>query len=437
MDTTGGAQTAATDGDAATVDAGPDGPGAEQYLLSCELQRPSPFVIDDLQRVVPTNTSDPTRRFDRVVRVARATANKVRVAAYRRGTSEQKLYTLDPDSNGVVSTNVPSQGNAEMVRLANAVGMVGRVPTSGASPGFGLTLVPDTFVGTGAVPASVALVPPGTMSNERSGVSVYRSTEFFYGAYWLNTTTRETIIGSNRAGGAPVTIGNSRTNVTIKASLGVNGSQYLFIENDGPPDQNGFATAQLYKSKELPAGSTPSSRPLTETGQAPVMTLGAAVPNVAVGASVDRVNLAFGQINQNSVTELFTYRVGTVPASQMDTFRATDLAKGPVVVDSNDLPIDGGDSGWFGDDFVAIGRGALATSPGFNFIWFDAEGHLRGRQTGSSRILTDRGVVDTGSVALAQKIAARLVTFDIVWVEHKQDTQGPYDVLYYNTIACH
>ena len=86
-----------------------------------------------------------------------------------------------------------------------------------------------------------------------------------------------------------------------------------------------------------------------------------------------------------------------------------------------------------------IGKGSPASHPGVNFVWQDSAGHLRARNTGANGLLATEGhPVGAASIALAQRLGTRYVTWNLVWTETLNSAQnGDYDVIYLNELICH
>jgi hypothetical protein len=70
-----------------------------------------------------------------------------------------------------------------------------------------------------------------------------------------------------------------------------------------------------------------------------------------------------------------------------------------------------------------------------NMIWFDAEGVVRGAQSGSQALLLGRYGF-TNVAASPSFIGPASARWDVAWVETRTDDAGAYDVVFYDELDC-
>jgi hypothetical protein len=282
-------------------------------------------------------------------------------------------------------------------------------------------------------PFGLTTVPPN--ANNRFGASFLElaaGTDYFYSfTADLPDAGSNLYVGRRTSagpGGAGLVAGNITQGGSQPYLLRAGSSMYVFVSSD--PSKGGAVVYKVSDDGDAGAGST--GRPLS--GATPGLVIA-----VGQGLVANRYNVGMIEFDPNSATALATMRVGSLDKAQLDTFKAPDLPKGPIFTDASELPVDKGTGGWFGDEFVMLGKGSPASHPGFNFVWQDAAGHLRAKNTGTNALLsTEPRPVGTAAMSLGQRLGTRYVTWNIVWTETLTSAQnGDYDVMYLNELICH
>jgi len=429
----------ATDAIGSDVDQGDAPIDAAGLFLNCDaFTQATPITVDDLSK--SSSPNDTVRTFDDRPGMVSVSQNIVRIVERKPQSSNFTIYTIDrqnqgnPNASGRV--DVSTNDNVQRVaRLTGGTGILTQFYGNGtiATSELHLFVIPDSAGPTAPPPAPVILakLSPQNTNNFGANFIELASGDYFYALTYQDPTTTKYLlqVGRSQNGNpsAPVTIATATQRFDNLSMLHFGSKIHLYSSSD--PTQG---SAQAYSMSDTADPTTVTGPRDLGTGGVPVL-LFDAQKSPGVG-----FNLAFIEVAVNSTTALATFRVGTETGVQLDTFKAHDLPQGPIINDASQLPVDKGSQGWFGDDFVAIGKGSPATNPGLNFVWIDSQGHTRGMRVGKDAVLADRTAVKTGvAISSSQKVGLRYVTWNVAWSETHTDATGNYDILYLNELACH
>ena len=410
-----------------------DAPDAADFVVTCDgFKFTKPILVESLDTEVGQSRSYHGQP-PSVVTISDSLVHVVAPTGSSGGSFA--FFVVDKqDPNRSGRYRQPLGDNAQgATPLANATGILAQRYEQ-LFNSLELFVVPSTQPPGQALPAALGLTTIPTNLN-RFGASVLElapGSDYFYSFTADAPDAGTNLYVGRRTGGASGGAGLVASNIAQGGSspylLRVGSSVYVFVSSD--PNRGG---AVMYRvSDDGDAGGGSAGRPLT--GATPGLVIA-----VGPGAVANRYNVGMIEFDPNSATALATMRVGAVDKAQLDTYKAPDLPKGPVFTDASELPVDKGSGAWFGDEFVMIGKGSPASHPGVNFVWQDSAGHLRARNTGANGLLATEGhPVGAASIALAQRLGTRYVTWNLVWTETLNSAQnGDYDVIYLNELICH
>jgi len=410
------------------TDAGPD---AASFLLSCAFSLVNPIQIESLEGAA-------NQFYQQQPHVA--AVNEQQVQILENGENgEWTMFWINPQSankpvSGEYSQPIGDNGGglfafgrvAGGTALMTSRGLLGR-------NNFSLTIFEDSTDNPGNPPTgNAALSPTLPALNSLSATFAENAPgDFVWAAAGQGTTgdgsttvyggqgypdggfVGATLYSTSMHGGSPVVIHDGTT---------------IHVYMSSSPDQGGtIAFGFADDGSGVDGGGI--SRALDPDGGLPSLLMGAT-------ESDGGVNFAFADIDLTSGIGA-TLRVGQVPSAKLTTFLATDIPAGLAISNGQDLPVQKGFQGWFGDQFVMVGSGQpIATTGGINFLWYDAQGHLRGNRLGANALLTGHTTIDGMGIALEQALGS-LVTWHLVWSEQVAGADGGlHDVLYYDQVTC-
>jgi hypothetical protein len=419
------------DDGASPGDAAVDAPDASAFLLNCDgFKYPNPLPLDSLDDITGAS-----RTFDDKIRVATVSDSVLVIATRRGGSGSYSWYTFNKQNTSSSGRFDQTLGDSvqEIKRSAgNATDILGTHYNQFGGSALDVITVPDTNAPGGALPPPFFISPNGTANGNNfnpSFVELAQGSDYFY-AYTIEQDAGPTLFVGRAKGeaGAPSQVALPVYHGASPVLLHTAPTMRVIMSSD--PTQDAGALLYTVSDNGNSAGGV-APRPLSG---AKLGLLLDAVQNT------QHYDMAFAEFDPTSTTALFTLRVGSIDATQFDTFKVSDLPLGPAFGDSTLLPIDHGTSKWALDEFAAIGKGSPATYKGLNFIALDANGHLRAELVGPNAVLKERAnpITNVG-ISLGQKIAVRYVTWNIVWSEtvHSTDGGADYDVLLMNELICH
>lgn len=420
------------DGGTGNADAGPP-----PLVLKCDgFSSPTHVKVGDLLGAAPVEGK---RAYGANLTIQRTPSGQVRLVASQPGANALFVYSLESKSPGgvpaVSRVDVKVLGNAlDARRIQGGLGVFSRHQSSGADPaGFDLTPVLDADADGGSM-APFPVATNGGADDSLSAVftEIAPNDYYYFATYRVSQTPESYAFAVGRTASpprSPTQLGAISTRQELARALLYDGTNvYGFVGTDPAV---GTQMVVLPPSGLAPATPPKGARSLS--GALPALMLAAAAT-----ATPGKFNVAMGEINAASATAPLALRIAQLDSASLATFTAADLPVSLVLKDVNELPLANGSAAWFGDDFVAIGKGATTAALGANFLWTDARGNKRGAALGTDALLRDRTALRAVTASLGAKPAATLVWFDVAWTEDATDSSGnEYQVLYYNQLVCH
>jgi hypothetical protein len=426
-----------TDGAANDSGATDGSDDAAALTLKCDSWRfPQPIVVDSLKG---QRTTYSDRAF-----VASASQDIVKIVALANQSPGATFYTVEKRDSAANITSFQLAG-AQPRQLHHAVdaSRVLAITTTSSPTGpivreLAVFTIPDSAPQGPA--SAIDMLTKGTVFSDNvraQAIDLAPINGWFFGmSQALNpqdpSSNVELGVGRYIPKGDLRAYGQINKNAPKTEQLVIlrNASDVYLFTGSSSGGQAGTVAYKVPDTAVVPPGTTPR----------PVSTGKPAIIFDAVPHGLAKFNLAFLELDTASATEIATLRVGQIDGSSLDTFLAGDLPKARGFADVGEIPVDKGSAEWDGDDFYAVGRVLASQSQsGVNFLWTDAAGHVRGERIGANALLTERSGVSRVSASVAQRIALKYVTFNIVWTETAKDSAGgfEFDTLYLNELVCH
>ena len=152
------------------------------------------------------------------------------------------------------------------------------------------------------------------------------------------------------------------------------------------------------------------------------------------GQVAGKANVGFFEVDViGGGGSLPTFYVGQVAGSALPTLAPSALA-GTVFAGVSDVPVDKSSFHW--DDFsptnenlLGIARSLDTTINGANFVWVDAQGRVRAKQTGDHALLAGEKLYAT-DIVFSDVPLSILANLQLVFVKNEVDGgTGPFDVI--------
>lgn len=431
----GGPDVGTTDGPAGGdgSDDGPPGPRELKCAYNAAKKR-------EIARTLPGEM------FDRPLQVFRVGQNAIRVTLQSRmtsgGANGVKVFTFDADSggSGPPPLNVPADGPyIGARRVANGIGMmVGYSPaTPNGTWSFGVAVAPDADFGSIFSPSFdvVQNIPQGGPGGRIKGSWVELAQEDYYFAMSYASTASQPTAIAGRARRNPATNPGVLGAFDFSDMLSLipeAGSIFYFLSGD----PNAPTSGEIWRLPDdgtVPPGNYPKHSIAAQNKIDLLMG--------ATRSSVDtsKIDMAVLEIGQGALAP--DLKVGQIPPFALETTTAAVLPKAYGFNALDELPVDKGGFVWTGDDWLMIG-GPGDTVPGFrgfNFLWVDATGHVRGKILGQANALLKDVQNQIVGVAATKKPGGLdiVASIDLVWVEQiRLDAGGDVQTLNYATIGC-
>jgi len=430
--------------DAAIDDASLDAPvDAGDGLLSCTSVRKEPVLM-----VAP---SDGTTLDGRILSVFRA-GDVVRIAALKRVGKQEDLvlYTFDPKRLGgpasdgrpkVIGTDDREGRVLDVQHAGDRISVLGAVIESSGTQESVVFVVwespddrPDQALiekplWKTTVPVSTAAGVLGTYDGPDQYVYALsvqdgpsRGDRAVYYGRWKEGADREQ---------EKVVKGDDDVPAFRVSSLARSGKS-VFIFNGALPGVNDQGATGYIRVPEDPAPADLQFKSIAGAETRSSYRLVAANGLGAVGGM--RIAAIESEPSDAGSSSVFL-RAGALGPNDLPTIDVSKLPRAIAFSSLSDVPLDGAQGRFFGNDLVIVGAPPLAAPDkgGLNFVWYDLLSRKpRAMVTGDGRFLKDVQVI-AASAALTKRLPND-ASVDLVWIE--EQTNPPVRRLMYDELRC-
>jgi hypothetical protein len=475
--------------EAATPEGAPTGGGDAGAPLSCATWRyPEPIVLEALDAG--------NRRVTGTLAIASGPGAQVRILAGKSTTGVAfSAYTVETSGSGdamgpadgsdagdetpvVARLDAPVVAGSEFAGWARGGGSLAPATTvlayapageGGVLGAFSAYELPDSLAAAGPLPAPYTVFSETALIPEVDAIRVLpldppdgdasAAPSVFVAVTYPSTSATdanaaEYTLGvgvATAGGGAPATLAPLATGTDLSALNDprlFRAGDDVYVFGSSGASSAGLSVWAVGDDGGVPGPSTPH-----------VVWAGMAghIDGIAANGSTGAADIALDQeLGIGGYVTTINYFVSVVPYADLASWTASgegaaDGAPAPALTAVDNFTNvftapDGIPCGsvWSSDNLMLLGPGLApaddadgggAPVSGMNMIWFDAEGVVRGAQSGSQALLLGRYGF-TNVAASPSFIGPASARWDVAWVETRTDDAGAYDVVFYDELDC-